>query len=510
MLRVVIIKPSKYGVSGYVERFRRGFLPNATLPYIRSLTPPEVKGLKTEIHTVDEYVRPKPDYLSLLQKPDRDRKTLLALVGVQSHQLHRALDLAAVAVRSGCMTVIGGPHPMTCDTTPLQGHGVSFALAEAELVWPAILEDAIRGELSPVYGKNQRWSGDLEAQAPIIIPPEPRELKRYLIPMLGLYPSRGCPFNCNFCSVVKIAGHRVRSQTIDTTIKSLRNAKSAGVKLIIFCSDNFNKYPEVKELLEAMIEEKLGLKFFCQCDAQIAQKPELVELMARAGCFQIFVGVESFNRAVLLAAHKTQNYPNRYRDIIRLCREHNVHTHFSNIIGFPDDTEEAILANLAELKALDPTLASFYILCPIPGTEQYDDFLARDLITEQNLDRFDATCLTWNHLHLSSADLTRLFRHCYREFFSLKHVIRHPRNAGYTAFARLCARSGRHPMSGGIWPITSDHLNHYIYDRYTVFGITRAPLPQSLKLPASDEVHNRTLNPARLTLITGASTGASK
>ncbi len=292
-VRVVILKPSKYTEDGYVERFRWGFMPNSTVPYMRSMTPAEGNGTSIDVHSIDEYAHTDLRYLSLLRRV-RGGRTLVALVGVQSHQFHRALDLAAYARRNGCMAVIGGPHVMTCDTSLLHDRGVSFALAEAELVWPNILRDATRGELQPIYGQEQRWQQELEA--PVLVPPGRKDLSRYIIPMLGLYPARGCPFLCNFCSVTKIAGRRIRSQSIATTLESLRAAKAAGVRAITFTSDNFNKYPEAEALLAAMVEDLLGLEFFVQCDTQIARQERLVELLAKAGCFQMFVGVESFNR----------------------------------------------------------------------------------------------------------------------------------------------------------------------------------------------------------------------
>ena len=152
-LRVVLVKPSKYGPDGAVERFRRGFMPNASLCHMASLTPAFVGERRVEVHSVDEYVQTDVDYLDLL-RPAPGATTLLALVGVQSHQFPRALDLAAYALAQGVRhVVVGGPHAMTCDTTALQDRGVSFALCEAELVWPAILDDAAAGELAPVYGK---------------------------------------------------------------------------------------------------------------------------------------------------------------------------------------------------------------------------------------------------------------------------------------------------------------------------------------------------------------------
>src|SRR5260370_20885174 len=150
MLRVVIIKPSKYGVNGYVERFRRGFMPNSTVPYMRSMTPSSIQGVQIETQTIDEYVQTDVKYLDLLRNPTQP--TLLALVGVQSHQFHRSLDLAAFARANGVQhCVIGGPHPMTCDTSMLQNRGASFALAAPETIWLRILHAAITAELQPVY-----------------------------------------------------------------------------------------------------------------------------------------------------------------------------------------------------------------------------------------------------------------------------------------------------------------------------------------------------------------------
>lgn len=509
VLQVVIIKPSKYRPDGSVERFRWGFMPNSTAPYVRSMTPTAVGGASIEVHTIDEYVHTDLRYLSLL-KPPKDVRTLVAMVGVQSHQFHRALDLAAFARENGCMVVVGGPHVMTCDTSPMHMRGISFALSEAELVWPQILRDAAEGELKPVYGHQQRWQQELDS--PVVIPPDRKDLSRYVVPMLGLYPARGCPFLCNFCSVIKIAGRQIRSQSVDTTMASLRAAKMSGVRMIMFTSDNFNKYPEANALLESMIEERLGLEFFVQCDTQIARQEHLVELLAKAGCFQMFVGVESFNRQTLLAAHKGQNRPETYRDIVRLCRAHGISSHFSNIIGFPQDTEQDIRVHLDTLRAMDPSWASFYILCPIPGTEQYGQFLAEGLITETNLDRFDTTCLTWRHPTLTRERLSGLLFDCYRKFFSWGHALRNIRrelnygqgrklarsmgSMAMSIFSRYCAWRQLHPMSGGVRRVRLDGVHEYLSRRQQTFDFELAPLPQTLQLPAAESRADPVLSPA--------------
>jgi hypothetical protein len=257
-LRVVVLKPSKYGVNGYVERFRRGFMPNSTVPYLQSMTPASFDGALLETYAVDEYVRTDLDYLDLLRKPDCP--TLLALVGVQSHQFQRSLDLAAFARANGVAhCVIGGPHPMTCDTSMFHNRGVSFSLAEAEMVWLRIIRDALRGELDPVYGSEQRWAQ--EVHAPVLIPPSKRDTRRYVVPMIGVYPARGCPFTCNFCSVIKIAGRQIRSQPVETTMASLRAVKAAGIQMVMFTSDNFNKYSDSLYLILFLIYYYIQLPF---------------------------------------------------------------------------------------------------------------------------------------------------------------------------------------------------------------------------------------------------------
>ena len=82
-LRVIVVKPSKYMADGYVERFRWGFMPNSTVPYMRSMTPAVLDDTPVEVHTVDEYVHTDLQYMSLFDRPHGGH-TLLALVGVQS------------------------------------------------------------------------------------------------------------------------------------------------------------------------------------------------------------------------------------------------------------------------------------------------------------------------------------------------------------------------------------------------------------------------------------------
>jgi hypothetical protein len=155
---------------------------------------------------------------------------------------------------------------------------------------------------------------------------------------------------------------------------------------------------------------------------------------------------------------------------------------------------------------MGPNCASFYILCPIPGTDQYDDFLADGLITETNLDRFDTTCLTWRHPNLSAKQLHDLLFTCYRELFSMSHFVRNMRDLNYrhpavfrlileaigkTAFNRYAAWSRMHPMSGGVGSVKLDRASDFGSLRRDAYGFDFAPLPTSLQLQAEEKTVQR-------------------
>jgi radical SAM superfamily enzyme YgiQ (UPF0313 family) len=493
-LRVVLIKPSKYDVNGYVQRYESGLMPNATLSHIASLTPDEISGSQIELEYIDEYVRTDLSYLDSLKARDGEI-TLVAVVGVQSHQFHRAIDLAAFAKSHGVRNIIvGGPHPMTCDTTLLHDRGVSFSLSEAEVVWTEVLEDAVADGLKSIYGASNRWS-------PVImdrefrVPPR-REIESHWVPMVGYYPVRGCPFVCSFCSVIKIAGRQVRNPSIQSIVRALKKIEKAGVEFVVFTSDNFNKFPEAENLLEAMVEEKIGIRFWFQADTQIVNQERLLHLIARAGGAEMFLGTESFDTNDLKSVQKRHNRPATYSEIVRMCRETGIRAHFSNIFGFPNQTERGIRDHVSILKELSPEFASFYILTPIPGTEQYKDYLDNGLIVETNLDRFDAHTPTVVHEFIRPEKLQNLLFESYEEFYKdamIKHkgrIDRETRN--YMVFCRLSAARRMHPMSSGLGAVEMDRNTDYLELRRKTFDVGELlPLPVNLELSAADQEINR-------------------
>lgn len=493
-LRVVLIKPSKYDANGFVQRYKSGLMPNATLSHIATLTPDRMSGTQIQLEYIDEYVRTDLDYLDSLKSRDGEL-TLVAVVGVQSHQFHRAIDLAAFAKSHGVENVIvGGPHPMTCDTSILQNRGVSFSLSEAEVVWDEVLQDAVGGELKSIYGAEKRWSPVITDRE-FRVPPR-KEIESHWVPMVGYYPVRGCPFVCSFCSVIKIAGRQVRNPSVLSIIRALKKIEKAGVEFVVFTSDNFNKFPDAERLLESMIEEKIRIRFWFQADTQIVNQERLLQLIAKAGGAEMFLGTESFDSNDLKSVQKRHNRPDTYSEIVRMCRETGIRAHFSNIFGFPAQNEGGILEHVSTLKELSPEFASFYILTPIPGTEQYKEYLDSGLIYEKNLDRFDAHTPTVIHEFIRPEKLQDLLFESYEAFYKdamNKHKDRIDRETrNYMVFCRWSAARRMHPMSSGLGAIELDRNEDYLELRSKIFDVgSLLPLPENLDLSEEDQALNR-------------------
>jgi hypothetical protein len=193
-----------------------------------------------------------------------------------------------------------------------------------------------------------------------------------------------------------------------------------------------------------------------------------------------------------------------YGQIVKLCSQYGIVSHFSNIIGFPEDTRQTIREHMDVLRGLQPDVASFYILCPIPGTEQYDDFRTSGWITVENLDRFDGTTTTWRHPTMSAAELQELLFTCYRKFYSVGHMLRTALQStraesvrslvpyvGHPLFSRYSAWKKIHPMSGGISRVQRDSAADYLDFRKKQFRLERIPLPKSLELSPADAELNR-------------------
>ena len=333
-MNVVLIKPSKYDDEGYVIRHLRGVLPSNTLACLSSLTRDVAErgllgsDMRIKVQLYDDTVQKIPVKKIIRSNRLPDSRTVVALAGVQSNQFPRAADLARRFRAGGLQVLIGGFHvtgtlALSRGTTPeiqeMIDLGVSVVKGEVEETWSEILLDASTDRLKPLYDFMDRKPDLTDMPIPVI---DRKYLKRFVTKNFGTIDcSRGCPFNCSFCSIINVQGREMRVRSPESLGRTLRqNYRDHGIYFYFFTDDNFARnrcWREIFEMLARMREdEKIPIQFMIQVDTQSHKIPDFVSMASRAGCTQVFIGMESINPDNLKAAGKAQNHVRDYRDLI--------------------------------------------------------------------------------------------------------------------------------------------------------------------------------------------------
>ena len=234
--------------------------------------------------------------------------------------------------------------------------------------------------------------------------------------------SRGCPFDCTFCSVTGMFGHRYRYRSTHNIIAEISrfNPKDS---MIFFYDDNFAANPRrTKELLREMIRLQLGFKWSTQVRSDVAKDGELLDLMAEAGCATLFIGFESVDPVALKEMKKNQSVE-EIRSAIREIRKRKIHVHGMFVFGFDSDTIESTRATVrfALQEKVDST--QFLILTPLPGSGFYKRMLAEGRIIDTQWDTYDAHHVKFVPRGLSPWDLQRMQIEAHTRFYSPVHVI---------------------------------------------------------------------------------------
>jgi hypothetical protein len=252
--RIVLIKPSKYDDEGYVIRFWKGVLPSNTLNVLHGLTEAvkdsRVFGdLRLEIVTFDETAESPPVRKIIRWSRRPSTKLVVGLVGVQTNQFPRALDLARQFRAAGIDVIVCGFHTsgtinMLGDQEPdiqaLVKESITI-VGEVEENWAEILADPLHGRLKPIYS----FAQDLQNLVDIGDSPLPRispkTMRRFAKPSFGTADtSRGCPFACSFCTIINVQGRKMRERSPESIAEMLRtNYREHGVSFYFFTDDNF-------------------------------------------------------------------------------------------------------------------------------------------------------------------------------------------------------------------------------------------------------------------------------
>ena len=237
---------------------------------------------------------------------------------------------------AGVKVVAGGPlFTQEYDQFPDVDH---FVLNEAELTLPLFLADLALGRAQRMYTTDQ-YPDIRQTPAPLW---ELANLKLY--PTMSIQFSRGCPYNCDFCNVTALFGHRPRTKTATQIIAELDGLYALGWRQnVFFVDDNFigNKKELKEEILPALIEwrkGKTGMPFNTEVSINVADDPELLRLMARAGFNTVFIGIETPNEDSLAECNKVQNKRRDLVESVKQIQRAGLQVQGGFIVGFDHDT----------------------------------------------------------------------------------------------------------------------------------------------------------------------------
>ncbi len=434
---LVLIKPSHYDDDGYLIQWFRSAIPSNTLAVMNGLAF-ECKELQVlgedveiEISAYDETntrVR-----LDRLVRQLAGKRGMVALVGVQSNQFPRAMDIARKLRMAGIPVALGGFHVSGClsmlpQITPeLQEAidlGVSLFAGEAEGRFDTVLKDAWQGTLKPLYN----FMDDLPSLAGATMPILPAtRIKRTGGSMTSFDAGRGCPFQCSFCTIINVQGRKSRRRSADDVEEIIRRNLAQGINRFFITDDNFARNTDWESIFDRLIhmreQEKLNIKFIIQVDTMCHRLPHFIEKAGRAGVARVFIGLESINPDSLLGAKKKQNKITEYRKML-LAWKHAGATIFAGyILGFPKDTPESIIRDIRIIqRELPIDLLEFHCLTPLPGSEDHQRLYKEGAYLDPDLNKYDLEHVTAKHPTMSQAEWEKVYQDAWKTFYTPEHM----------------------------------------------------------------------------------------
>ena len=436
---LVLIKPSHYDDDGYVIQWWNAWVPSNSLAclYGLALDLSERKAFGDEIEidleAFDEMNALIPFKKLIRLFKDNGNFGLVALTGVQSNQFPRAMDIAGQFRDAGIQVAVGGFHVSGClsmldelppDLKEAQEMGVTFFAGESEEHLEGFLQDAIAGQLKPIYN----YLSDLPGLEGQVTPFLPERLLRGYDKMISSFDAgRGCPFQCSFCTIINVQGRKSRYRSADDIESIIRANYAQGVTHYFITDDNFARNKNWEALFDRMIElreeEGMDVRFLIQVDTLCHKTPRFIEKAARAGCRQVFIGLENIDPENLKAANKKQNRITEYRTMFQMWREAGVMTYAGYIIGFPVDTPESLARNMEIIqRELPVDVLEFTLLTPLPGSEDHKNLWDRGVPMDSDMNRYDLEHPTTDHPLMSRESLQELYRRIWDVYYTDEHV----------------------------------------------------------------------------------------
>ena len=437
MARVTLIDPrfefSHFWRPGMLRK--RALLPSACLPLLAALTPAE-----HHVTIVDENVE-------TLDFDRIARSDIVGLTGISSQQA-RQREIAAELKRRHVFTVAGGPW-ITVKEDALQGLADVVFIGEADETWPQFMADWDAGRPQPRY--EQATATDMSRL------PCPRldllKTRHYLFGG-GVQFSRGCPHQCEFCDVSLAFGRNPRLKTWPQVNAELEGLLAQRVEAAFILDSNVIGN---KELVKALLRELVKwqrvhgypLGFFASASLELAEDPELLQLMADSNVQSVFVGIESTNAESLRETNKLQNLrPRPMLDRVRTIQAAGLDVMCGMIVGFDHDDPSIFAAERRFVRDSGVSHAMVSMLTALPKTRLYARLQAEGRLTDDDLDLYGTNVVP---LHMTRAELrdgcVRLMQEIYEPTAFLERLDRMFLSEPFAVGASRAAWLRDHPWS---------------------------------------------------------------
>lgn len=435
---VVLIKPARYDDQGYVIQWVRYGVPLNSLAVLNSLVMDCGKrkvlgdGVQFVVETYDESGTVLP-IQAIIRNLKGAARGFVGLVGVQTNQFPRAVDLSIIFLNAGIPVILGGFHvsgslamlpEIPTEVQAAITKGITIFAGEAEDHIEELVQDVYYDRLKPLYNYLNDLP-DLEGRPMPFLPPMKFKGK------FGVGDSfdagRGCPFQCSFCTIINVQGRKSRSRSPDDIEALIRGNYPKGIKRYFITDDDFARNKNWESILDRMIklkyEEGLGITFTIQVDVLSHRIPRFVEKAAMAGCRSVFIGLESVNPQALISAKKRQNKVSEYRTALLAWKDHGCLIFAGYILGFPGDTLESISRDIETVKRELPVdLAIFFMLTPLPGSEDHQKLFQQGVWMDPDLNKYDDQHITISHPLMSAEEWQLAYDRAWEQFYGLEHA----------------------------------------------------------------------------------------
>ena len=435
---LILVKPTHYDDDGYVIQWFRSAIPSNSLAALfglaRDCAERHILGddVEIDIHAFDETnTRIRPERLARMI--EQAGAGMLMMVGVQSNQFPRALDLAQPLLDRGIQVGIGGFHVSgtmsmlggnDADLHRAKAMGISLFAGEAEGRLEEVLRDAFEKSLKPLYNYMADLPGIAGAPIPLITA---TRASRTAGRLTSFDAGRGCPFQCSFCTIINVQGRKSRRRSPDDVEKIIRENVAQGLHSFFITDDNFARNQDWEAILDRLthlrVVEKIRLSLILQVDTLCHKIPRFIEKSRTAGVRRVFIGLENINPDSLAGAKKRQNKITEYRKMLLAWKHAGVITYAGYITGFPNDTVESIRHDIEIIKKELPVdLLEFFFLTPLPGSEDHQKLVNAGTVIDADLNRYDLNHVTAPHPKMSRAEWERAYHVAWDTYYTPEHM----------------------------------------------------------------------------------------